>query len=201
MIILLLTVLWVRIFFFHLFLRVRIGVAQGDFLSLHPVLLSGVAWPGLQNPRWPHSVSGAMLSTVGWKPQFSSAQPSSSGTAWTCLHDSWVPRAKVKFASPRGPGLSNSQKISSTHFPGQTKTRQWGQLRFQGWRHGLHLCMSLQRGVDIRGAPHSSLGATGKQALSWYVVSEQDVYQGWPLEWSPAERREKEQAGAEGGVQ
>lgn len=43
MIILLLTVLWVRIFFFHLFLRVRIGVAQGDFLSLHPVLLSGVA--------------------------------------------------------------------------------------------------------------------------------------------------------------
>lgn len=61
--------------------------------------------------------------------------------------------------------------------------------------------MSLQRGVDIRGAPHNSLGATGKQALSWYVVSEQDMYQGGPLEWSPVERRGKEQAGAEGGVE
>ena len=55
--------------------------------------------------------------------------------------------------------------------------------------------MSLQRGVDIRGAPQNSLGATGKQTLSWHVVSEQDMYQGGPLDWSPVERRGRSRRG------
>lgn len=55
--------------------------------------------------------------------------------------------------------------------------------------------MSLQRGVDIRGAPHNSLGATGKQTLNWRVVSEQDMYQGGPLESLPVERRGRSRRG------
>lgn len=85
--------------------------------------LEWLLWTGTQGSQVTSIVSGATLSTVGWKPLPPSAQPSSSRTAWTCLLDSWVSKGKVKFASPRGPGLLNSQKITFTHFPGQIKTR------------------------------------------------------------------------------
>ena len=61
------------------------------------------------------------------------------------------------------------------------------------WTSSLHV--TAKGCGHKRAPPHDSLGATGKQTLSWHVLSEQDMYQRGPLEWSPVERRGRSRRG------